>query len=752
MRIYKEKEKERILPNSFGCFSSDGWEYVIENPLTPRPWVNILTNGKYGVLISNSGSGFSWIEDAVLSRITRWYPEVLEERWGKFLYLLDRKSGKIFSLTYQPTRTEFDFYQVRHSPGYTIISGEKEKLSWSIYYFVPLKDNLEIWYVLLQNNSHSTRKISIFSYFEWCLGNGGDTHWEYQRTFIETEWDEKRRILIGRKRELAQDYPEIPVSAFHTSFPLPTSFEGDKENFLRRGDLKKPSAVIKGELPCSCGKWGFPIGSVETRLELRPGEKKEVIFLLGIEEEKNKVDYYKKPENVQEEWRKVKDFWREFLFRTWVETPDKAFNIMNNIWLKYQTIAGRIWGRTGFYQTSGAYGFRDQLQDCLIFLYLDPSLTRKQIFLHASHQFRDGSTYHWWHEKLNIGPKKNVGDDYLWLPFVTSEYLEETGDWKFLEEKIPYADGEEGSLLEHCLRAFERAFQNLGKHGLPLIGEGDWNDGLNRMEGGESVWLGEFLIYNFKRFSPIMDKFGFLSKIYLQKIKEIEEAVKNSGWDGKWFLRGYLKNGEPLGSSKCKEASIFLNPQSWAIISGVASKQQIQSILFSVRSHLYTPFGPLLLSPPFTKVRKDIGYITRYAPGIRENGGIYTHAATWWILALCILQKNEEAWEIYKSLLPPLRGREPENYAVEPYVTCGNSDGPASPFPGRGGWTWYTGSSQWLFKVGMEWIIGLKKRNGQLYFEPCWPKEWKEIRVIRLFKNKKREIYLSLNRKGQVII
>ncbi len=744
MKIYSKRDTEIIFPNSYGYFTSGGWEYVIEDPLTPRPWVNVISNGKYGLLITQRGGGFSWMEDAVISRITRWYPEVLEDRWGKFLYLLDRKKKKFFSLTYEPIREGFTFYQVRHAPGYSIISGSKEGFSWSIYYFVPLEDNLEVWYLLLENRSSSPRDISLFTFFEWCLGNGVDTHWEYQRTFIETDWDGKERLLLARKRTLTEPHLEIPLSCFLTSSPPPSSYEGDKECFLGRGTLEEPESLLKGVLSRRVGKWGYPAGIIEVRMEIRPGERKEILFFLGMEEERDKISSYRNQQRVAFEWKRLRDFWREFLSRSWVETPDSAFNIMNNIWLKYQTIAGRIWGRTGFYQSSGAFGFRDQLQDSLLFLTLEPEFTRRQIVLHAKHQFRKGFTYHWWHESISRGPVKKIGDDYLWIPFVLCEYLKETEDWAWVTgERIPFVDGGEGTLLEHALLSIERALKFRGKRGLPLIGEGDWNDGMNRMEGGESVWLGEFLIYILKNFSYVMDRLGMNSRRYRREAERLSHLIKSRHWDGGWFRRAYLEDGTPVGSQECEEGMIFLNPQSWAIISGILQGNETGSLLEAVRRYLYTPSGPRLLFPPYTRVNPRIGYLTRYAPGVRENGGVYTHAAAWWVMALCILGKREEAFRIYSSLLPIHRAENPEIYLVEPYVTSGNTDVSPSPHPGRGGWTWYTGSSQWLYRVGMEWIVGVRPQEGKLIFKPCWPPEWKEVHLIRVYRGRRREFILN---------
>ena len=744
MKIYRKRDEERILESSYGYFSSEGWEYVIESPLTPRPWVNVISNGKYGILISQGGGGFSWMEDTNLSRITRWFPEPLEDRWGKFIYLRDNDKKKFFSITYQPLREKFPFYQVRHSTGYTVISGKKLNLRWSIYYFVPLHDQLEVWYLLLENEVPSPRSLSLFTYLEWCLGNGVDTHWEYQRTFIETKWEEKRKVLFARKRELAQEYPEIPLSCFHTSFPPPHSYEGSKENFIGKGNISSPYALLKGRLTSTTGKWSFPIGSLEVRIKIPPRGRKEIVFLLGMEEEEAKIHKYRNFSLVKKEWMEVKAFWKELLSRTWVETPDISFNIMNNIWLKYQTISGRIWGRTGFYQSSGAYGFRDQLQDSLVFLPLEPSLTRKQISLHASHQFSDGSTYHWWHEKINQGPRKKVGDDYLWLPFLVGEYFQETGDVEWIRKEVShFADKGEGSILEHCILSLERALKYRSKRKLPLIGEGDWNDGINKSEKGESVWLGEFLLYNLENFSEVLEYLGYNTQKFRSEANILRRLIRAEHWDGNWFRRAYLENGKALGSHVCKEGKIFLNPQSWAIIAKIATEEQINSMLKTVRKYLYTPYGPLLLSPPYTQVNKEIGYLTRYAPGVRENSGVYTHAACWWVQSLALVGRNSEAWELYSSLLPPLRGLSPDSYQTEPYVTAGNSDGISSSTPGRGGWTWYTGSSQWLFKVGLEWILGVRAMRGKLVFTPHWPREWKEAMIIRFHKGKKKVLHLK---------
>jgi len=423
-----------------------------------------------------------------------------------------------------------------------------------------------------------------------------------------------------------------------------------------------------------------------------------------------------------------------------VSTPDDAMDIMENVWLKYQAISGRLWGRTAYYQTGGAYGYRDQLQDSQVFLPLDPEQTKKQILLHARHQFRDGTVYHWWHPISEIGHRNQISDNLLWLPFVLNAYLQETDDTGILNLREPFVDDAVGATVyDHCVRAIDRALKRTSDRGLPLIGAGDWNDGLSAVGlemKGESVWLAHFLYKILLDYSEVAARHGDVTQAgeFRQHATELKTSIDRYAWDGEWYFRATRDSGGRLGSKENKEGRIYLNAQTWAVIAGVAEKERAEQVMDVVEKSLEFKAGPLLLYPSYKKPDKYIGYLTRYGPGMRENGGVYTHAATWAVIAEAMLGRGENAFRMYSKLNPINRGKNPLEYCAEPYVTPGNIEGPESPFYGRGGWTWYSGSAAWLFKVGLEWILGVRPTVDGLLIDPCIPPAWDGFKVRRAFR------------------
>jgi cellobiose phosphorylase len=424
-----------------------------------------------------------------------------------------------------------------------------------------------------------------------------------------------------------------------------------------------------------------------------------------------------------------------------IDTPDEAMNLMVNKWLRYQAIAGRLWARTAYYQQCGAFGFRDQLQDSLVFLPINPKFTEQQIRLHARHQFQDGTVLHWWHPISETGLPTKMTDDLLWLPFLIIYYIDETADYKILEIKEPYYDNplQLDSLFNHSVNAIERVLKRISKRGLTLIGAGDWNDGLSAVGldmKGESIWLTEFFYLILNRFSEIcsVQNQTKLAKRYRQKANELKKAFDKYAWDGKWYFRATKDNGEKIGSKENREGKIYLNAQSWAAISGIGEDKKIEIAMDSVEKYLLKKNGCLLLTPAYTKPDEMIGYLSRYGPGRRENGGVYSHAATWAIWAFALLKRNQSAFLSYKNLSPIYNGLNPDEYKAEPYVTPGNIDGPDSPNYGMGGWTWYTGSANWFQKVIVDWILGVRATIDGLLIDPCIPSEWKEYSVKRKFR------------------
>jgi len=762
----------------YGYFTSDGKEYVITRPDTPRPWVNVICPGDYGLVVSQAGSGFSWRTNVKLNMITRWEQDLIKDDWGKYLYLRDDDSGNYWSLTWKPVCKPPESYQCRHGIGYTTINSLNNEISSSLTLFVPPDEPLEIWTVKLRNESSRRRSLNLFTYLEWRLGTVTDSHREFHKTFIETEYVEEEGALLARKRlwELGnrqgqQWNLDWGYLAFHSSSIKPTSFVSGRESFLGKyGSLESPAILKRENLSTTpltkpnLSKWDDPIASLQINFQLESYEEKTVVFTLGCAKNRKEaislIRKYRNVENGAEALEKAKRFWGEYLTSPLVETPDEGFNIMNNIWLKYQALSARLWGRTGYYQLSGAYGFRDQLQDSQLFLASKPEFTKKQILLHARHQFKDGTVYHWWHPLSEEGRITGKTDDLLWLPYVTVNYLKETKDFRILSEKVPYlpevgkmekAKYETDTLYNHCKRAIERVLNRFSRRGLPLIGEGDWNDGLSSVGPGwkgESIWLGHFLYGILRDFAHVAEKRGDkkLARKYIQRSKVLKERINRYGWDGNWYIRATKDSGAPIGSSRCKEGKIFLNAQVWAIINGVAPEERAKRAMESAEKMLGTGYGPLLFYPAYSKPDETIGYLTRYAPGVRENGGVYTHAAVWAVMAECIMKRQEKAWQFYLGICPLYRGMDSELYKAEPYVTAGNVDGPASPNFGQAGWTWYTGSAAWLWKVGIEWILGVRASFEGLIVDPCIPREWKGFKIERKFRGARYQIEVDNSR------
>jgi cellobiose phosphorylase len=734
----------------YGHFAKDGCEYIITRPDTPRPWVNVISNGDYGLVISQTGSGYSWRTHAQLNRVTRWEQDLIRDDWGKYVYLRDER-GHLWSASWKPVCQEPDVYRCRHGIGYTIIESSNFGIETEWLIFVSNDEPLEIWKLTVHNTTRRARIITLTTYLEWGLGAAPDWHREFHKSFIMTSYDADANALIATKRlwevptERGHWNTDWPYTAFHSCSEHPTSYDGDKESFLGRyGTIRNPASLQGESLKKRTGNWLDPIASLAVNVSLRPGQEKTVCFTLGVADSGSHATAlatkYHALTEVDQALKQVKHRWDELLGTVEVETPDEAMDTMENIWLKYQAISGRLWGRTAYYQTGGAYGFRDQLQDSQIFLPIDANQTKKQILLHARHQFKDGTVYHWWHPLSEIGLQNQITDNLLWLPFVVNSYIQETGDLAILSQKEPFVDDANGSsLYEHCVRAIEKVLVRMSERGLPLIGAGDWNDGLSAVGldmKGESIWLAHFLHRILIDFADLSDRHGTKVKAreYRARAERLRGAINAHGWDGEWYYRATKDSGEKLGSKENTEGKVFLNAQTWAVIAGVADEQRAEQVMNVVEKSLEFKAGPVLLYPAYSTPDKYIGYLTRYSPGMRENGGVYTHAATWAVIAEAMLGRGESAYRIYSKLNPVNRGQQPDEYYAEPYVTAGNIEGPDSPYYGRGGWTWYTGSAAWLFKAGLEWILGIRPTIDGLVIDPCIPSKWTSFKVRRIFR------------------
>jgi cellobiose phosphorylase len=753
--------------SEYGYFTEDGREYMITRPDTPKPWVNVISNGDYGFVVSQAGGGYSWRSHASLNRITRWNQDLVRDADGRFLYLRDEENGDFWSLTWQPTQPDYEHFECHHKLGSTEFvtrrAGIEARWTLSIAPDAPV----EIWRVTLRNLGTKPRRLSLFSYLEWLLGAAPDWHREFHKTFIETAFEREGSVILATKCNWEPPIPENshwninwPYVAFHCASHGIAGFETDKQAFLGQyGSLANPQALRRAGLQGITGRWVDAIASIQITLNLAPNAEETAIFVLGAADDRAQaLDLAKRfmqPQVAEAALTQTHAGWQERTSRLQVESPDPALNLMTNNWLIYQTISCRLWGRSAYYQTGGAFGFRDQLQDSLIFLLLGQAeLTLAQIRLHARHQFVDGSVHHWWHplpalgaeKEIESGVRTKISDNRLWLCYVMARYLEETADFSTLDLTEPFVDDPmPHTLWEHCLRALNLALETLSPRGLPLIGGGDWNDGLNAVgvQGkGESVWLGHFLFGLLNDFANYAEHRGeaSLAQRYRESAAALRDAINQVAWDGEWYWRATNDKGELLGSHLNPEGRIFLNAQTWAILSNTASPERAAQVWGSLEKWLLKDYGPLLLYPAYHTPDPAIGYLSRYAPGIRENGGVYTHAATWALLAACRLGLREKAYDLYRRICPPVRGLDPELYQGEPYVTPGNVDGPDSPNYGRGAWTWYSGSAQWLLRVTLDGLFGLHPTLDGLCIAPCLPPDWKTCRVKRYFRGSLYEI------------
>jgi cellobiose phosphorylase len=737
----------------YGYFSDDGNEYVINSWLTPKPWVNVISNETYGLVISQAGGGFSWETHSEFNRLNRWHQDLIQDNWGKYFYVKNNKTNEIFSPTWMPVKNNLDEFECRHGFGYTKFISSYKGIKIHLAVFVPLNDSLEIWDFNIENNTGELIDLSIFSYFEWCLGSSADHHREFHKAFLETEFETNLNSLIATKRlweiplgDRGHWNIEYPYFGFISSSNPIIDFDGDKESFVGKyGSTENPEGIKGESLAKREGKWNDSVAVVKIGSKISGGKSESISFLIGIKKNKNEIknatEKYFSGNAINHTLNEIRDFWNDKLCTLIIDTPDEAMNLLVNKWLKYQAITGRLWARTAYYQQSGAYGFRDQLQDSLLFLTIDPQKTLDQIKLHSRHQKEDGSVLHWWHPITETGLETEMTDDLLWLPFVVSYYLEETNSYDILNIEEPYYDDKEkkDSILNHCLNAIDCVLNRFSERGLPLIGAGDWNDGLSAVGlemKGESIWLAEFFYLILQRFTKILNTIdnNELADEYEKISLNLKNAFEKYAWDGEWYYRATKDSGEKIGSNENIEGRIFLNPQTWAVISNIADEDRKIKAMESVSKHLMGNNGALLLQPAYTIPDKYIGYLSRYAPGRRENGGVYTHAATWAIWAFALLKKNEKALEAYKKLCPVYNGLEPDKYIAEPYVTPGNIEGPDSPLYGMGGWTWYTGSAAWLQRILVDFILGVRATEEGLLIDPCLPENWDNIKVKRIFR------------------
>jgi len=736
--------------NGLGGFSRDGREYVITTSRerrTPAPWVNVLANPWFGSVVSESGGAYTWCENAHSYRLTPWNNDPVQDTSGEAFYLRDDEDGRVWSPTPLPVGGPLP-YTTRHGFGYTTYEYAEDGLTTELRVFVAIDAPLKFAVVKLTNRSGRTRKLSLTAFFELVLGAERSA----QAPYVVTELEPASGALLARNAYNAEFAQRV---AFLDSSESMRSVSGDRLEFLgRNGTMAAPACLKRARLSGRTGAGLDPCLAMQVPVELADGVTRELAFTFGsgrdASDTRTLLRRFRGTLAARTALGEVQAYWTRTLGAVTVETPDPSLNVLANGWLLYQVLASRIWGRSGFYQSGGAFGFRDQLQDAMALVHAEPALLREQVLRSASRQFPEGDVQHWWHPPGGRGVRTRISDDYLWLPYSVCRYVDALGDTGVLGEKVQFIEGrlvkpeeesyydlplrsdQSATLYEHCVRAIKNGLR-FGTHGLPLMGSGDWNDGMNLVgDGGkgESVWLAFFLHDVLTRFAPLARLRGdedFAGECQSQA-QELRANIERHAWDGSWYRRAYFDEGEPLGSASNPECQIDSLPQSWAVLTGAAEPARARQAMQSLDRRLVRRDLKLiqLFDPPFDTSDLKPGYVKGYLPGVRENGGQYTHAAVWTVMAFAAAGDAAKAWELFGLINPVRHGDSAAaiaRYKVEPYVLA--ADVYTNPqHQGRGGWTWYTGSAGWMYRLIVESLLGVRRQADRLFIEPVLPAAW----------------------------
>lgn len=755
-----ESRKDLVFFNGLGGFSPDGSEYVIKlssGQVTPAPWVNVLANAHFGTVVSENGLAYTWSENAHEFRLTPWNNDPVKDFAGEAFYLRDEETGRFWSPTPRPSRSEQP-YIIRHGFGYSVFEHHEGGVHSELWVYVAVDASVKFSVLKVRNKSGRARRLSVTGYVEWVLGDMRSK----TVLHVSTEVDSLNGAIYARNPYNTEFSKTV---AFFAVDDLVRTITGDRTEFIgRNGSIQNPAALSRSYLSGKVGAALDPCAAIQVPFDLDNDEEREIVFTLGVgqgvEDARNLVQRSCESGGAHDALEAVSKYWARALGAVKVKTPDESLNMLTNGWLLYQTLACRLWARSGYYQSGGAFGYRDQLQDVMALTHSEPRLMREHLLLCAAHQFEEGDVQHWWHPPVGRGVRTHCSDDYLWLALATCHYVLSIGDTGVLDEMVPFLRGrlvnpdedsyydlptqssEKVSLYEHCQRALIRSF-SFGEHGLPLMGSCDWNDGMNlvgQQGKGESVWLGFFLYEVLMQFIKLAEHRGDLAFVGIcqSHAVKLRENIEKHGWDGEWYRRAYFDDGSPLGSASNSECQIDSIAQSWSVLSGAGDPKRVRMAMAALNGRLVHRDSRIiqLLDPPFDTSSLNPGYIKGYVPGVRENGGQYTHAAIWAAMAFAQLGDSHHAWELLGMINPINHAKSPidiKTYKVEPYVVAADVYAVA-PHTGRGGWTWYTGSAGWMYRLILESLLGLRLDVNKLSIEPCLPTDWKAFNICYRYR------------------
>lgn len=750
----------------YGYFDSARREYVITRPDTPTPWINYLGSEEWCGLISNTAGGYSFHKDPKDKRITRYrYNNVPSDRPGRYIYIRDNSSEDFWSATWQPVckstakgKSGCYKYECRHGMSYTTIKSEYSGIATDTTYFVPLHENLEVWNLKIKNNSNKKRDISLFTYIEFCLWQAIMDMTDFQYTLNIS----KAACEGDAVYHLTGYFPAVGRNdfAFHASSEKIKGFDTDREAFIGPYNSEaNPLVVKRGKSFDSINSGGNPIGSLWTKITLKPKEEKNVVFILGVHDNKAEaakiMAKYKNITNAASEFEKLKKYWNDYFENYVANTPDEKVNLMVNTWNQYQCRTTFNWSRSASYYESGigrGMGYRDSNQDTLGVLHVIPDKVKTRIKELAANQFENGSTYHQFFPLSKKGEKGGYSDDPLWLVLSTAHYIKETGDEGFLDEVVPFTDSGKATMYEHAKRAVDYVSNKVGPHGFPLIGFADWNDCLNLMgknNAAESVWVAQFVVWaanELANLAKLQDKDDDVEK-YIKIASNMRDKINTAGWDGDWYIRAFDDDSNPVGSNTNKEGKIDLLAQAWGIMGGVADEKRGTRCMDMVKKYLDSKHGIMLIAPPYTSYDTKIGAVGTFAPGLKENGGIFCHANPWGMIAETMIGRGDMAFDYYKKMAPAYRNDISDIHMTEPYIYAQYIAGEAHPAFGRARNSWLTGSAAWNLVAITYYILGVRPDYNGLLIDPCIPRKWKGYTVKRVFRGATYEIEVK-NPKG----